>query len=207
MKSSVSSEGLTLNSLQVFMVFLLPLVEDSRCSSRDFLGLMRKVLSDLDYRGFHLPAGTMAMVSPALSHRLPTVFHDPERYDPERFAPPPSRGAQAVCPCPDRVRRWPPPLPRDALRLPPDQGALDGALVAFRCGTRLAAPRAGLRQLGHRAAPAVSGVLPAPSHPAFRGPARWTGAEYRPSGSRGPGRSVPIPSADGSDLMVPKEHR
>jgi sterol 14alpha-demethylase len=50
--------------------------------------LVRKVLCDLDYRGFHLPAGTMAMVSPALSHRLPTVFHEPERYDPERFAPP-----------------------------------------------------------------------------------------------------------------------
>jgi len=50
--------------------------------------MLTKVFCDLGYRGFHLPAGTMAMVSPALSHRLPTVFQDPERYDPERFAPP-----------------------------------------------------------------------------------------------------------------------
>ncbi|MGH8508033.1 MAG: cytochrome P450, partial [Gammaproteobacteria bacterium] len=50
--------------------------------------LVRKVLSDMDCHGFHLRAGSMAMVSPALSHRLPAVFKDPERYDPERFAPP-----------------------------------------------------------------------------------------------------------------------
>lgn len=43
------------------------------------------VAYDLD--GYHVPRGWLTMISPAVSHRLPTVFTDPERYDPERFSP------------------------------------------------------------------------------------------------------------------------
>lgn len=50
--------------------------------------LMRKVLQDFRYGEHMIPAGTMAMVSPALAHRLPAVFDEPQRYDPDRFAPP-----------------------------------------------------------------------------------------------------------------------
>ena len=50
--------------------------------------LIRKALKPLHYAGHTVPAGTLAMVSPALSHRLPQVFADPERFDPARFAPP-----------------------------------------------------------------------------------------------------------------------
>ncbi len=49
--------------------------------------LMRKVLRDFEYGGFRLPAGSLAMVSPAVSHRIPELFRDPDRYDPDRFAP------------------------------------------------------------------------------------------------------------------------
>jgi sterol 14-demethylase len=49
--------------------------------------LMRKVLQDFEYGGYCMPAGSLAMVSPAVSHRLPDVFHEPERYDPDRFGP------------------------------------------------------------------------------------------------------------------------
>ncbi len=50
--------------------------------------LVRKVMKPFEYNGFRLEEGTMAMVSPGLSHRLPSVFSDPHRFDPERFAKP-----------------------------------------------------------------------------------------------------------------------
>jgi len=49
--------------------------------------LMRKILRDLRYRDYVIPAGGLAMVSPAVSHRLPEVFSTPEMYDPDRFGP------------------------------------------------------------------------------------------------------------------------
>ncbi len=56
--------------------------------------LIRKVLQPLQYAGHTVPAGTLAIVSPAVSHRLSHVFADPERFDPERFAPPRSEDKQ-----------------------------------------------------------------------------------------------------------------
>ena len=50
--------------------------------------LIRKVLKPVRYRDYIVPAGTLAMVSPAVSHRLPHVFADPDRFAPDRFAPP-----------------------------------------------------------------------------------------------------------------------
>jgi len=56
--------------------------------------LIRKVLKPLHYGDYIVPAGTLAMVSPAVSHRLPHLFADPERFFPERFAPPASEDKQ-----------------------------------------------------------------------------------------------------------------
>ena len=56
--------------------------------------LIRKVLEPFHYRGVFVPSGTMAMVSPAVAHRLPQVFADPERFFPDRFAPPASEDRQ-----------------------------------------------------------------------------------------------------------------
>ncbi len=50
--------------------------------------LIRKVLKPLHYGDYIVPAGTLAIVSPAVSHRLPHIFADPERFSPERFDPP-----------------------------------------------------------------------------------------------------------------------
>ncbi|MDE2967869.1 MAG: cytochrome P450 [Chloroflexota bacterium] len=50
--------------------------------------LIRKVLRPMPYGDHVAPAGSLAMVSPAVSHRLPDLFADPERFDPDRFAPP-----------------------------------------------------------------------------------------------------------------------
>jgi sterol 14-demethylase len=49
--------------------------------------LMRTILKPIDCLGHRLPAGGLAMVSPAVTHRLPTVFAAPDLFDPERFAP------------------------------------------------------------------------------------------------------------------------
>jgi len=50
--------------------------------------LMRKVLKDFAFDGHVIPAGDLAMVSPAVSHRVAEIFANPGRYDPDRFAPP-----------------------------------------------------------------------------------------------------------------------
>ncbi|MGB8842099.1 MAG: cytochrome P450 [Aliidongia sp.] len=47
--------------------------------------LMRTVLKPIDCLGHRLPAGSLAMISPAVTHRLPGVFADPDRFDPDRF--------------------------------------------------------------------------------------------------------------------------
>jgi len=49
--------------------------------------LMRAILKDFEYDRFVCPAGELALVSPAVAHHLPDVFKDPQRYDPDRFAP------------------------------------------------------------------------------------------------------------------------
>ena len=50
--------------------------------------LIRKVLKPMRYGDHVVPARTMAMVSPAAAHRLAGVFADPDRFNPDRFAPP-----------------------------------------------------------------------------------------------------------------------
>ncbi len=53
-----------------------------------FFLLARKVLRDYSYGKYTVPAGWIAMVSPWLTHQLPEIWKDPERFDPDRFAPP-----------------------------------------------------------------------------------------------------------------------
>ncbi len=47
--------------------------------------LMRKVMSDFDYRAWTVPAGELVGVSPAVSNRMPECFPDPDRFDPDRY--------------------------------------------------------------------------------------------------------------------------
>lgn len=47
--------------------------------------LVRKVLRDMEYKGHRIVAGSLAMVAPGAAQRLPEVFADPERFDPERW--------------------------------------------------------------------------------------------------------------------------
>jgi sterol 14-demethylase len=49
--------------------------------------LMRKVAQRFEHAGRHIEPGRMVGVSIAVSNRDPTLFRDPERFDPTRFEP------------------------------------------------------------------------------------------------------------------------
>ncbi|MFN4261486.1 MAG: cytochrome P450 [Gemmataceae bacterium] len=62
-------------------------IQESERLHPPLIMLMRKVIGDLSYRDIQIPIGSMVMVSPAVSHRIPEVFREPNRYDPDRFGP------------------------------------------------------------------------------------------------------------------------
>ena len=48
----------------------------------------RMAMQDISYKQYVIPQGWLVNIVPLLSHRLPGLFLDPDRYDPERFLPP-----------------------------------------------------------------------------------------------------------------------
>jgi cytochrome P450 len=50
--------------------------------------LPRTVVSDVEFGGYVLPAGTKVRVSVIGCHRLPDIFREPHTFDPDRYAPP-----------------------------------------------------------------------------------------------------------------------
>jgi sterol 14-demethylase len=69
------------------MVLLEGAIQESERLHPPLVMLMRQILRDFTYEQYRMPAGWLAMVSPAVSHRLPDVFAAPNRYDPDRFGP------------------------------------------------------------------------------------------------------------------------
>ena len=49
--------------------------------------LIRKVKKDLHFKDYIIKAGKFVCASPRVSHRIPDVFPDPEKFDPERYTP------------------------------------------------------------------------------------------------------------------------
>ncbi len=49
--------------------------------------LSRLAMQDHEIAGYHIPAGSLCMLSPYVMHRKPEYFPDPERFDPERWTP------------------------------------------------------------------------------------------------------------------------
>jgi retinoid hydroxylase len=50
--------------------------------------LPRGVILPFEFGGYAIPAGTQVRLAIAATHRLPPVFPNPDRFDPDRFAPP-----------------------------------------------------------------------------------------------------------------------
>lgn len=49
--------------------------------------LARKALAEDDLGGYVLPASTIILMSPYVTHRHPAFWEEPERFDPDRFTP------------------------------------------------------------------------------------------------------------------------
>ncbi len=50
--------------------------------------LIRGVVRDIEYDGYRIPAGWNVIISPHLTQRLPTLYREPDTFDPDRFAHP-----------------------------------------------------------------------------------------------------------------------
>jgi cytochrome P450 len=48
----------------------------------------RRAVRDTDLLGYYVPAGTDVVTWPSLNHRLPEIWTDPGKFDPDRFAEP-----------------------------------------------------------------------------------------------------------------------
>lgn len=48
--------------------------------------LERHLVQDVEFAGHHLPAGTHVIVATTVTHGLPDLFADPDRFDPTRFS-------------------------------------------------------------------------------------------------------------------------
>jgi cytochrome P450 len=48
----------------------------------------RRTVRDTDLLGYFVPAGTDVVTWPSLNHRLPEIWTDPDKFDPDRFAEP-----------------------------------------------------------------------------------------------------------------------
>jgi sterol 14-demethylase len=81
------TQGITLAALKQ-LVRLERCIKEAERLHPPLVMLMRKALEDFEFDGHVVSAGDLVMISPAVSHRIPEIFADPSRYDPDRFAPP-----------------------------------------------------------------------------------------------------------------------
>mmetsp|Transcript_2851 Transcript_2851/g.8707 ORF Transcript_2851/g.8707 Transcript_2851/m.8707 type:complete len:143 (+) Transcript_2851:1-429(+) len=50
--------------------------------------LMRSVETERHYKSYSIPVGDVLFMSPGVTGRLPELWTEPSKFDPERFAPP-----------------------------------------------------------------------------------------------------------------------
>ena len=85
-RREIGDSGITYESLRTLAVLERSIKEAERLQP-PLIVLLRNVLQPYRVNGYELPAGSLAVASPAISHRLPHLFAHPDRYDPNRFAP------------------------------------------------------------------------------------------------------------------------
>jgi cytochrome P450 len=70
----------------------LPLLDNALMEAERLLApiphLPRKLVTDISFQGHELKAGEFLLCSVAGTHRDPQLFDEPDRFDPDRFAPP-----------------------------------------------------------------------------------------------------------------------
>ena len=49
--------------------------------------ILRDIVEDIEFDGVHVPAGTIGIIPIYAIHRHRGFWHDPDRFDPSRFAP------------------------------------------------------------------------------------------------------------------------
>lgn len=86
-RAVLGGRDMTIDRLRQLVV-LERAVKEAERMHPPLIFLMRLVSQDFRAGDYVVPAGGLAMVSPAAAHRLPEVFPEPDRYDPDRFAPP-----------------------------------------------------------------------------------------------------------------------
>ena len=69
------------------MVMLERCIKEAERMYPPLVMLMRAILRDFTCQAHVMPAGDLAMVAPAVTHRLAHVFREPGQYDPDRFGP------------------------------------------------------------------------------------------------------------------------
>jgi sterol 14alpha-demethylase len=83
----LDTRGMSLAALKQ-LVSLERCIKEAERLHPPLIMLMRKALMPFSIGDHVVPAGDLAMVSPAVSHLIPEIFADPAQYDPGRFAPP-----------------------------------------------------------------------------------------------------------------------
>lgn len=58
-------------------------------------GGFRGVVEAFEYAGYHVPQGWLAMYSSVYTHQMPSLWHNPTQFNPDRFAAPWNEGKQA----------------------------------------------------------------------------------------------------------------
>lgn len=94
-----ASGVLSLEKIKAFEVLTRSIMEAERLHP-PLVVLMRAIVSDFKFKDYVGKPGELALVSPAVSHRIPEVFADPDRYDPDRYLPPREehkKGTYALC--------------------------------------------------------------------------------------------------------------